>query len=82
MNSASIAELKEGQKGIIKPFDAEQIPTKLLELGCLPGNTVELLQIAPLNDPIHIDLNGSRIAIRRSVAKRIELEVLENSSSK
>ena len=78
----SIADLKQGQKGIIKPFNVERIPTKLLELGCLPGNTVELLQIAPLSDPIHINLNGSRIAIRRSVAKEIQLEVLDNNSSR
>ncbi|MEM1337126.1 MAG: FeoA family protein [Bacteroidota bacterium] len=78
----SIADLKPGQKGVITPFDVERIPTKLLELGCLPGNTVELLQIAPLNDPIHIDLNGSRVAIRRSVAEEITLEIVENNSRK
>ena len=64
---------------MIKSFDAETIPVKLLELGCLPGNEVELLHIPPLKDPLHIDLNGSRIAIRKGVAEKIEIELKEDT---
>lgn len=71
----TVANLKRGQKGIIKDFNAEVLPIKLLELGCLPGNEVELLHIAPFKDPIYINVNGSHIAIRRSVAQQIELVV-------
>lgn len=76
---ATVANLKQGQKGIIKDFEAEALPIKLMELGCLPGNEVELLHIAPLKDPIYINVNGSHIAIRRSVASQIELIVVEDS---
>ena len=75
----SVATLKQGQKGIIKDFGDTPFPIKLLELGCLPGNLVELVQVAPFNDPIYINVNGSHIAIRRAMAKRIELELLEES---
>jgi ferrous iron transport protein A len=75
----TVADLRRGQKGIIKDFEAEVLPIKLLELGCLPGNEVELLQVAPLKDPIYINVNGSHIAIRRSVARQIELIVVEDS---
>ena len=74
----TVANLRRGQKGIIKDFDAEVLPIKLLELGCLPGNEVELLHIAPFKDPIYINVNGSHIAIRRSVARQIEL-IVEDS---
>jgi ferrous iron transport protein A len=76
---ASVATLKQGQKGIIKDFGTEPFPVKLLELGCLPGNEVELVQVAPLKDPIYINVNGSHIAIRRTMAERIELELLEDT---
>lgn len=76
---ATVAELKLGQKGIIKEFTEAQLPIKLLELGCLPGNSVELVQIAPLSDPIYINVNGSHIAIRRSMATQIQLEIIEDS---
>ena len=72
--SFTIAHLKRGEKGIIKEFPIDSLPIKLLELGCLPGNEVELVQVAPLKDPIYIDVNGSHIAIRRAVAMQIEVE--------
>ena len=78
--SANVAQLKPGQKGIIKEFEADRIPVKLLELGCLPGNTVELVQIAPLKDPLYINVNGTHIAIRRDMAERIDLEIVNDKS--
>ena len=74
----TVADLKRGQRGIIREFAQDEIPIKLLELGCLPGNRVELVQVAPLRDPIYIDVNGSHIAIRRDMAERIELELLSD----
>ncbi len=75
----TVADLTQGQKGIIKSFSDDMLPVKLMELGCLPGNIVELIQIAPLNDPLYIDLSGSHIAIRRSMAELIELEILDET---
>ena len=44
--------LKRGEGGIIHSFPDEFIPIKLLELGCLPGNEIQVVQIAPYKDPI------------------------------
>lgn len=73
----TIANLKKGQKAIIKDFDADIIPLKLLEMGCLPGNMVELLQIAPFGDPLYLDINGSHLAIRIETAQEIEVDILK-----
>lgn len=73
----TIASLKKGEKAIIKDFDAEIIPLKLLEMGCLPGNTVELLQIAPFGDPLYLDINGSHLAIRIETAREIQVESIK-----
>lgn len=77
--STTVAHLKFGQKGIIKESADDSLPIKLLELGCLPGKQVELVQIAPLNDPIYINVDGLHIAIRKSMALQIELELIENN---
>lgn len=74
----TVADLKRGQKGIIKEFTDDFLPIKLLELGCLPGNEVQLVQIAPFNDPIYINVNGSHIAIRRETALHIALEFIQD----
>ena len=71
--------LKKGEKAIIKEFDVDAAPLKLLEMGCLPGNLVELLQIAPFGDPLYLNINGSHVAIRIETAKEIEVDLIENN---
>jgi ferrous iron transport protein A len=66
--------LKKGDKAVIIDFDIELMPLKLLEMGCLPGNTVELLQVAPFGDPLYLDINGSHLAIRMETARNITVE--------
>jgi ferrous iron transport protein A len=73
----TIASLKKGEKAIIKDFDADVIPLKLLEMGCLPGNMVELLQVAPFGDPLYLDINGSHLAIRIETAREIEVDIIK-----
>ncbi len=76
---STINSLKKGEKAIIKDFDIDTIPLKLLEMGCLPGNVVELLQIAPFGDPLYLNINGSHLAIRIETAKEIEVEILKSN---
>lgn len=76
----TLAALKKGQKAIITDFDINTIPLKLLEMGCLPGNTVELLQVAPLGDPIYINVNDSHVAIRKEMAAGIDVEILTDKN--
>jgi len=73
----TVEDLKRGQKGIIKEFNDDLLPIKLLELGCLPGNQIEMIQIAPFQDPIYVNVNGSHIAIRKSTAAKIEIELIK-----
>jgi ferrous iron transport protein A len=75
----TIYSLKKGEKAIIKNFDIDIIPLKLLEMGCLPGNEVELLQIAPFGDPLYLNINGSHLAIRIETAREIEVEIIKNN---
>jgi len=69
----TITDLKPGEIAIIDEFEAYMPPIKLLELGCLPGSSVEILIEAPINGPIYVNVNGSHIAIRRTVASQIEV---------
>ena len=72
----TIYSLKKGQRAIIKDFDIDIVPLKLLEMGCLPGNEVQLLQIAPFGDPLYLEINGSHLAIRIETAKEIEVDLI------
>jgi ferrous iron transport protein A len=69
-------QLQKGQKAIIKNFDIQHIPLKLIELGCMPNSSVELIQTAPLGCPMYFSINESYVAIRVEMAKQIEIEIL------
>lgn len=72
----TIASLKKGQRAIIKEFSVDVVPLKLLEMGCLPGNEVTLVQMAPFQDPLYLNINGSYLAIRKETAALIEIELI------
>ncbi|WP_299015484.1 FeoA family protein [uncultured Polaribacter sp.] len=70
---STIATLRIGEMGYISEESLDLIPLKLLEMGCLPGAEVALVQIAPLNDPLYICVNGSHLAIRKETASLIKI---------
>ena len=67
----TIADLKKGEKGTITDISSKDIPLKLLEMGCLPGNTVTLVQVAPFSDPLYLNINGTHLALRKETAIHI-----------
>lgn len=73
----TLADLKRGQQGIIKDVSSIHVPLKLLEMGCLPGNSVELVQVAPFADPMYLNINGSHLAIRKETAIHILIETVD-----
>ena len=74
----TLNDLKRGEEAIIQDIITDFIPLKLIEMGCLPGNTIKLLQLAPFKDPMYLDVNGSRIAIRRETANHIIIKKITN----
>jgi ferrous iron transport protein A len=71
----NLAQLQIGQKGIIQDFDIDLVPLKLLEMGCLPGNEVQILQIAPFGDPLYLNVHDSHLAIRLETAQAILVQI-------
>ncbi|MCK8479082.1 FeoA domain-containing protein [Psychroserpens algicola] len=71
----TLADIKRGQEAIITDVSSIHIPLKLLEMGCLPGNSVKLLQVAPFADPMYLNINGTHLAIRKETAIHILIEI-------
>ena len=67
----NLADLKIGEKGEIVGFTDESLSLKLLEMGCLPGEVVEVERFAPLGDPIAIRVAGYQLCLRKSEASVI-----------
>ena len=76
----TLAHLKRGERGIIIDVSSIHIPLKLLEMGCLPGNEVELVQVAPFADPMYLNVNGTHLAIRKETAIHILIDIINESA--
>jgi ferrous iron transport protein A len=70
----SLADLKKGQKALVKSFTQDALSTKLIEMGCLPGETITLSRIAPLGCPLAISVAGYELSLRREEAASIMIE--------
>jgi ferrous iron transport protein A len=67
----TLADLHLGEKAVIDSFTDQDVSSKLLEMGCLPGEVVELRNVAPLGDPIAIYVSGYMLGMRRSEAASV-----------
>ena len=69
-----LSELKNGEKGIIVKVSGRGVfRRRLIEMGFIRGKEVEVINNAPLKDPIHYRLMGYDISIRRAEADYIEM---------
>ncbi|MCH1539402.1 ferrous iron transport protein A [Flavobacteriaceae bacterium] len=68
--------IKKNQRGRIVNIDTDELPLKLIEMGCLPGNEVHLEQLAPMKDPMYLVIDGCHLAIRTETAKNITIELI------
>ena len=52
---------------------------RIMELGFIKGQTINVLKNAPLRDPIEYEILGSHVSLRRSEAKNIEVVSLDEN---
>ncbi len=72
---ATLSELPVGGRGrVLRVLQADEISSRLLEMGLTPGVEVQVLGAAPLGDPIELALRGYRLSVRRSEAARVVVE--------
>jgi len=69
----TLAELKKGQKAVIESLSKSEFSMKLMEMGCIPGETIQLEKIAPLGDPIAISVSGYMLSLRKAEASTVKV---------
>lgn len=66
-----LSELKKGQKAVIKHHEETDFRLTLMEMGCVPGQPVQIEMVAPMGDPIAIQIAGYYLSIRKNDARNI-----------
>jgi len=71
---ASLAETPLGRAVEVHAVDGPRaFRRRLLEMGLVPGTTVRVVTIAPLGDPLRIEVRGGQWSIRRAEAAQIQV---------
>jgi Fe2+ transport system protein FeoA len=72
-DTTTLSRLAPGERAAISHIGGRHtvVRQRLLELGMLPGTTVEFVRTAPLGDPIEIRLHGYNLTFRREDADAI-----------
>ena len=71
----TIDDLRIGQSGTIDQVGGEgALRLRFLDMGLIPGTAVKLQKVAPMGDPIQIQVRGYELTIRREDARRITLK--------
>ena len=69
-----LSELRTGEKGVIvKVMGRGAFRKRIIEMGFIRGKEVDVIQNAPLKDPIHYRVMGYDISLRRNDAQMIEV---------
>ena len=71
-----LSELKRGQRAVIDSFTDYETSLKLLEMGCIPGEEIEVVRIAPLGDPMAIIVSGYQLSLRKDEAAVMKVKVI------
>lgn len=66
-----LSQLRAGQKAVIKEHEESDFRLTLMEMGCIPGEPVWIEMIAPMGDPMAIQIAGYYLSIRKQDAERI-----------
>ena len=72
-------ELKVGQKAkIIKlHVSNKEVRRHLLDMGLTRGAEVKIKKVAPMGDPIDIELRDYELCVRKKDLSQIEIEVID-----
>jgi Fe2+ transport system protein FeoA len=73
--NCNLADLPVGTAGVIRSFTAgSRGAMRLREMGLLPGTRVKVVRLAPMGDPIEIDVRGFHLSLRKTEAAEILVE--------
>ena len=74
----TLRELKAGECAVIETVGGEgALRQHFLDMGVIPGAEVKLLKLAPMGDPMELQIRGYSLTLRLADADRIEIRRID-----
>ena len=74
--TTTIKDVKPGETVVvIDILGKSNIRKRLIDMGITPGIKIFIRKIAPLGDPIEINLRGYELTLRKEIAKNILIKL-------
>ncbi|MFA7329684.1 MAG: FeoA family protein [Candidatus Delongbacteria bacterium] len=75
----TLAALKPGEEALILTVSGEgAIARRMADMGVVPGQHVRMLRVAPLGDPLELQVMGYHLSLRKAEALRVQVRPLEH----
>lgn len=73
-----LSEIKIGEAGLILGYNDDELSLKLMEMGFIIGERVEVVETGFFDDPVAIKVNGYLVSLRKSEAETIIVDKITN----
>jgi ferrous iron transport protein A len=75
---STLADLRIGAVAKVARVEgADEISCRLLEMGLTPGVEVRVIGVAPLGDPLELEVRGYRLSVRKTEAGKVHVESIQ-----
>ena len=75
----TLDSLRIGQQGTVTGIEGtDSVSVRLMEMGIIEGEVMELVTKAPLGDPLEFSIRGYRLSLRRVEALRVQIEICQS----
>lgn len=71
----TLKELKPGQQGTVASIGTTgPMKRRIMDMGITPGVEIKVVKVAPLGDPIEVNVRGYELSLRKEEAQQIQMQ--------
>lgn len=72
----TLKDLKPGQEGtVISIGEKGPMRRRIMDMGVTPGTEIKVIKLAPLGDPIEVNVRGYELSLRKAEAENIQIKM-------
>ncbi|MBX3422819.1 MAG: ferrous iron transport protein A [Pirellulaceae bacterium] len=76
----TLADIGVGKSAVVEEIVGDDaVAARIMEMGVTDGEVLKVVGMAPLGDPLEIEVCGYRLSLRKSEADRIAVRTAQES---